>query len=193
MFLEGEHHMRTSLRRALAGVAATTLACSALFLAGATPASAEDSSVCPQASSTRLLTANDGQYKVWLYQATNGTSYVCFASTDIVDGVFVVETGLSGTLVPTLSPDVSADCNSYFNLQDPVDAMLQWQWTSFTPPMYFCLGVNGTAVGFTLTGPSGSANPDVDLWLDSGSTAAWLYCQSIDTCDYWYEGPFHVV
>ena len=175
--------MRTSLRRALAAATAT-VAASAALLVGATPASALDSTVCPQATSTRLLTANDGEYKVWLYQPADGTVYVCFvAGPTYGGGVLMFRTGLTGSLIPSVIPDPDAsDCDSYLHLQDPVDVEIEFGWTAWLPPFYLCFGVEGTAVGLTVTAANGSVNPSVELWLDAASGLCTLvtnyYCST---------------
>lgn len=167
--------MLASLRRVLAGASALTLVSAALVLGGASTASAEDSNFCPELGSTRLLTANDGQYKVWLYQA-NGETHLCFGVTSYARGDLLFRTGLSGSLIPTVVPDVSADdCDVYFHLQDPADVVINLDTDTSSPSYYLCFGAEGSAVGVAITSANGSVNPSPELWLDY-STVARYYC-----------------
>lgn len=175
--------MRTSLRRALAAATVTVVASSALVLGAATPASALDSTACPHASSTRLLTANDGEIKLWLYQPADGTAYVCFGFGTTASGVLVVEPGLRGDPAPNVIPDPDAsDCATYLDVADPVDVDVQFEWSAFLRPFlaHLCFGVNGTAVGVSVVGGYGTVDPNVELWLDPFTTLCAAYSGS--TC-----------
>ena len=170
--------MRRSLRRALAAATGTVVASSALVLGAATPASALDSTACPHSSSTRLLTADDGDVKLWLYQPAGDTAYVCFGSGTTARGVLVFEAGLGGSLVPTVTPDPDAsDCATFLHLQDPADVNVQFEVHPFLRPFRtsFCFGVNGTAVGVSVVGGNGAVDPNVELWLDPFTTLCATY------------------
>lgn len=170
--------MRTSLRRALAGVSALTLMSAALVLGGTGTASAEDSNFCPHLGSTRLLTANDGAYKVWLYQPS-GETHLCFGVDGHVRGDLLLRTGLTGSLIPTVVPDVDDDeCGVYFHLQDPVDVEINLGVDTSPPTYEVCFGGGGTAVGLSYTPASGSLSPSPELWLDN-SLVARAYCTRI--------------
>lgn len=175
--------MRTSFRRAVAAATVTVVVSSALVLGAATPAAALDSTACPHASSTRLLTVDDGAIKLWLHQPDGGTAYVCFGFGTTARGVLVFEAGLGGSLVPTVTPDVDAsDCATFLHVQDPADVEVQLELHPFLRPFrtYFCFGVNGTAVGVLVTGANGSVDPNVELWLDPFTTLCATYSGS--TC-----------
>lgn len=183
--------MRTSLRRVLAGTSALTMLSAGLVLGTAAPAAAEGSATCTQTESTRLLTANDGLYKVWLYQA-NGDVHVCFGIGYDLRGDLIFRSGLGGSLVPTVVPDPDAsDCASYLHLQDPADLRIQFEWTA-SLPAYFCIGAEGTAVGIALSGANGTVNPRPELWLDF-SLIAQTYCWLVMESNCYSDWPKRVL
>lgn len=102
----------SAFRRALTGVTAAALAAAAL----ATPASAA-SHTCAYETSTRLLTAKDREYKVWVERSpTNGRTYVCFgAGGDVLGGSIDVGD------VPGPPPVVvGGACADGLDVEDPV-------------------------------------------------------------------------
>lgn len=192
------------LRRALAGVSATVLLTGALVAGTAAPAAAELSSFCPQAGSTRLLTAQGGQYKVWLYQTSNpyngSTEYhLCYAASPDVAGDLVIRTGITGSVFPYVDYNVAdQNCPDFFTLQDPIQYVTQLG-TSYYPYYSFCFGAGeGTdtsAVRVTFGLPTLTANPRVELWVDRYTTVANWYCATVNDyqCRYTYNPAIRVV
>jgi len=180
--------MRTVLR-AVSGLAATVVTAAALVATSATPTAAMTSEFCPYATSTRLLTANDGDYKLWLYQPGTHDLYVCFGALDVLSGTFELHTGVTGTLVPTVTPTVpGASCPDLLHVQDPVDVVLQFRAALTGSPVSICFGLgDGSAVRIDVAMPTGTVNPREILWLDHGTTPADAYCETIGwinpTCD----------
>lgn len=182
----------SKLRRALTGASATALLAGTLVVGNATPALAAPSDACPMSGSTRLLTESDGRYKVWLYQPSAGEVHVCFGATSYVRGDVVFTTGLTGTLIPTVTPTTSdPNCVDYLHLQDPVELVVQLRTSTGSNPRYVCFMVgDGNAIRITVTAPTGSVNPNVDLLLDYSTTVGRTYCQYVapnsDPCIYPY-------
>lgn len=190
--------MTRARRRTLA--ATLTIVCTSGLVAGAAPASAEDSTFCPQSSSTRLLTANDGDYKIWLYQPGQEV-HVCWAADGAVGGAFVFRTGLGGTLVPVVTADPNdTTCPAFIHVQEPVDLMTRLGLAT-SSPYSVCIGVGGgNAVRVTVTTPTGTANPQAEIWLDGGTSVAYEYCDKVapdrTSCfeDHWSgQNPIRVI
>lgn len=175
--------MRTSLRRALAAASATVVASAALALGAAPPAAAETSYSCPSEGSIRLVDANDGYYRVWLYQPSPGEVFLCFKFVDYGAGVLIFRSGAHGSLVPdvTVNPAAS-DCAEYLHLTEPADVLLQLQYYSVTPPMYLCFGANGNAVGVDVEPATGGVAPGVELWLDYYTILGFEVCWATGRC-----------
>ncbi len=177
------------LRRALAGASATVLLTGALVAGGTAPAAAETSSFCPHAGSTRLFTANGGQYKVWLYQTANPYNgsleyHLCYAASPDVAGDLVIRTGVTGSLVPYVDYNTSdQNCPDFFTVQDPIQFVSQLG-TSYWPYYSFCFGAGeGTdtsAVRVTFGLPTIWAAPSVELWVDRYTTVATAYCKAVN-------------
>jgi hypothetical protein len=172
--------MRTVLR-AVSGVAATVVSAAVLVATTAAPAAARTSEFCPSATSTRLLTANDGDYKLWLYQPGVHDLYVCFGALDVVRGAFEFHTGVTGTLVPTVTPTVAgASCPDLLHVQDPAEVVVQLQASLTASPVSLCFGLgDGSAVRIDVAMPTGTASPREILWLDHGTAPAAAYCDTI--------------
>lgn len=170
---------RPPSRRVLATLAATALA-PALLVAGAIPASAA-SSYCPQAASTRLLTVTDAngypQFKLWIYQPTPQEVHVCFVvGTFYAAGELSFRTGLTGSLVPTVTPVVDdATCPVWWHVEDPVDVVTRLTLVLGTSSDV-CFGAGSNAVRLTVTGASGTANPATELWLDRHTVLGDAWC-----------------
>jgi hypothetical protein len=179
-----------SLRRALAAVAATAVT-TATLLAAAAPARAWYSWYCPEASSTRLLTADNGEYKLWLYQPDAAEVHLCYAAGDVVAGEVVFRTGLSGSLLPTVTPVLSdPSCPELFSVQDPVQLVLQLA-AQLSNPYSVCVGIgDGTAVRVTVGTPTVAFSPTVELWLDRYTTAGTTFCTALGST--LYEAACHL-
>ena len=182
-------------RRGVAALLTTALCAAAGLVAGAAPASADDSTYCPESGSTRLLTANDGAYKVWVYNDYNGWTHICFATFGrYFAGDLVVRSGLSGSPVPTVTPVLDPSCPRLFELQDPAHFLLQAWWNLNSSPYTICLGAEETAIRVTVATPTATVNPGVQLWLDpqAESQVTRLYCDNVasdhcDSYDYYYN------
>lgn len=190
--------LRASILRAVAGLSATALTSAALVFGGATAAVAASSLSCPEAASTRLFTANDGQYKVWLYQPTANEAHICFAATFFasVAGDIIVRGALNGPVVPTVTPLFNG-CDEFLHIQDPVDFTFLLEADAGNPGRV-CVGVGSTAVGVSFTYPGvPSADPEIEVWLDPQTTVGSLYCTwalngSSEYC-FANENPYQVI
>lgn len=182
------------LRRTLAGASATAVLAGALVVGTAAPASAVSSTFCPHASSTRVFTANNGQYKVWLYRTTtyygSDEYHLCYASSPVVGGDIVVGTGLSGSVVPTVNYSLSdPTCPDFFTVQDPVQLVTEMSLGS--APWNFCFGVgNNSAIRVQFGLPTVSAWPYLQLWVDRYSNVGQTYCNAVNDwqCYYYTDG-----
>ena len=187
------------LRRVLTGASATAVLAGALVAGSATPAAAAASSFCPQAGSTRLFTANNGQYKVWLYRTTtyygSDEYHLCYASSPQVAGDIVVGTGLRGSLVPTVTYSLTdPNCPDFFTVQDPIQ--LVTELSAGNAPYNFCFGVgDNKAVRVQFGLPTVSAWPTLELWVDRWTTVGQTYCNAVNDwqCQYYYNDAVRVV
>ena len=163
---------------------ALAVASLAAGLATATPALA-GSSFCTHEGSTRLFTANDGTYKLWVDTVDLGPyneTHVCFGAGNLVRGDYSFRDGLSGTFVPTVTPTVDdPNCPRLLHVQDPVDVMTQFASNLSSNPYHLCFGLTDQAFRITLGTPSPSANPDVHLYLDRTTDVANAVCTAAPT------------
>jgi hypothetical protein len=183
------------LRRALAGASATALLTGALVAGSAAPASAESSSFCPQAASTRLLTANNGDYKVWLYR--NVTAYgdeyhLCYGATTLGRGDIVLRAGVTGSIVPTVTYTLSdPNCPDFFTIQDPVQVVTEFNWGTLTS---ICFGADdGSAVRVTIGLPNPSVRPRAELWVERYSALGSEYCALVNDTQCYYSSDVRIV
>ena len=167
-------------RRALTGVIATVVL-AAGPLAGATPASAAPGSgVCPHAESTRLFTANDGEYKLWVWQTENALgwdeTHLCFSYNVFVAGDLVVRHPVQGSVMPVLQPDLDDEtCPVSLNIQDPVPLVIRTgNWLS--NPGYVCFGIGDQAVRLRFGPPRVTLTPAVVLYLDRFTSVGEAFC-----------------
>lgn len=170
-------------RRALLPAA---LACAALAF-GAAPARADFSSgTCPQADSTRLVTLDDGQgghlAKLWVFQATDGATHVCFALPSDLSGDLVLgTTAIGGT--PTVTPVDATACPVYLHLLDPVDLVLRLAVVAGGEPyspIVVCFGTGDTVVGVRVRTSRLDVAPGVALWLDRFSPLGSAWCGTVN-------------
>lgn len=175
------------LRRALAGTSATVVLAGALIAGSVAPAAAESSDFCPQATSTRLLTANNGEYKVWLYKnlTTYGDEYhLCYGVSGGARGDIVVRSGITGSLVPTVDWSLAdPNCPNLFTVQDPAEVVTEFGWSGLS----FCFGAtDNSAIRVTFGTPNVTANPRAELWVERSSLLGQTYCDLVnDTQCYW--------
>lgn len=183
------------LRRALAGASATALLAGALIAGSVAPASAESSSFCPSAGSTRLLTANNGDYKVWVYKTltTYGDEYhLCYGASNLGRGDIVLRAGVAGTLVPTVGWSLTdPNCPDFFTVQDPVELVTEFGWGSLTS---ICFGVTeGSAVRLTVGLPDPRIGPRAELWVERYSYLGTTYCGLVNDTQCNYSSDVRVV
>lgn len=179
------------LSRALTAISATAALSVGLAVAVVPPASAESSSSCPQADSTRLLTINDGQFKAWLYEAPTAV-HLCFVASTIAAGDLIFR-GLDPASPPLVTWALDPTCPVFLHVQDPVDVALRLS-TSIVAPQSACVGIDGQAIRVTVTGDPGPS--PVELWLDGRSVLAYAYCHDIaPACasDYEAGNPIRVL
>lgn len=193
------------IRRALTGVAATALLAGAIVTGTAAPAAA-DSSACPEASSTRLLTANGDDYKLWIYQPSGSEIHICYSvgwvpfSGAVQAGEVVVRTGQSGSFVPSVTPVTNdSTCPDFFNLEDPADLLIEGYLIDLSDPYSYCFGFgDNAAFRVTIDTANGSLNPSAEIWIDRDSYVLYLACDYLDLplgycTDYWNYQPFRVL
>jgi hypothetical protein len=168
------------LRRTLAGASVVVALAGSL---GAAPAAADSSGTCVHETSTRLFTAQNGDYKLWVEKQTPEFSgadeyHVCWKTTNVSGGDLVVRSAFRGDATPTFSYVLNdATCPDFFTLQDPVQLVTELG-TSLSNPYDFCVGVdNNRAVRIRLGIPR-VYTPFVELWIDNGTTATDLFCNS---------------
>ncbi|HWL35913.1 MAG TPA: hypothetical protein VNQ77_06945 [Frankiaceae bacterium] len=183
------------LRRALAGVSATTLLAGALIAGTVAPAAAEPSTFCPQATSTRLLTANEGDYKLWIFKnvTTYGDEYhICYGASNLGRGDIVIRAGVGGTLVPTVGWTLTdPNCPDFFTVQDPVELVTELGWGSLTS---ICFGVtDGSAVRLTVGLPDPRFSPRAELWVERYSYLGSTYCSLVNDTQCYYSNDVRVV
>lgn len=165
-------------RRTLAG-ASVLAALAGSFVA--TPASADSSSAtCNHATSTRLLTAQEGEYKLWVEKVTPlyygaDEYHICWKLSDVTAGDLVLRSAFRGDPTPTFSYVVNdATCPDFFTLQDPIQLVTELR----ANPTDFCVGVdNNRAIRIRLGVPSVHI-PWVELWLDKDTAAGEAFCRS---------------
>lgn len=169
----------TLLRRTLAG-ASVLAALAASF--GAAPATADSSGTCLHETSTRLFTAQNGDFKLWVDKQTPQFSgadeyHVCWKATNVAGGDLVVRSAFRGDATPTFSYVVNdATCPDFFTLQDPVQLVTELDLGSV--PSDFCVGIdNNRAVRIRLGVPQ-VYTPFVELWIDNGTTVTDLFCNT---------------
>jgi hypothetical protein len=168
-------------RRVLTAAATAPL----LLVATAVPAHAEPSALCPESTSIRAVTVDDGAGgvvdKVWISQPSTGEVDVCF----VVDGTFlggeaVLRTGLSGSVVPTVTPVLNDPaCPVYRHVTDPVDVVVRLA-AALADPDYVCFGLGSTAVGVTVTSVSPSSQLSAQLWIDKHTLAGEAWCTYVE-------------
>lgn len=166
------------LRRALTGATATVVIAAGL-LVGATPASAIDSDYCPAADSTRLLTANGGEYKLWVWQTANSQGWtetqICFAAGDVIAGDLIIRHPVQG--VPTVTPTLDdQDCVHLLDIQDPVQLLIQLGYALSGNPVYVCVGAGDQAYRIELIMPDPFLTPAVVLYLDRHTLVGDAFC-----------------
>lgn len=163
-------------RRALTGVIATVM-----LAAGAAPASAvPGSGSCPSAESTRLLTANDGDYKLWVWQTENeqgwDETHLCFSYNALVAGDLVVRHPVQVRVEPTLQPDLDDEaCPESLDVEDPIPLLIR-AGNGFSNPGFICFGIGDQAVRLTFSTPRGELTPAVVLYLDRFTSVGEAFC-----------------
>jgi hypothetical protein len=176
------------LRRALTGATLTGLVTGAL-VAGALPAHAVyNSSFCPHATSDRLFTANDGEYKLW-FEGVSSNSYrtyhLCFAASSLAAGDITFTSPVSThqvTVVPALSDPT---CPELLHVQDPVDFMTRLATQLETRPYSLCFGAGEQSFRVTVSAPSVTTSKlDVHLYLDRGTALADFVCANVTPNDF---------
>lgn len=168
------------LRRTLAG-ASVVVALAGSF--GAAPATADSSGTCVQEDSTRLFTAQNGDFKLWVDQQTPQYSgadefHVCWKTTNVGGGDLVIRSAFRGDATPTFSYVVNdATCPDFFTFQDPIQLVTELG-TSLSNPYDICVGVdNNRAVRIRLGIPR-VYTPFTELWIDNGTTVTNLFCNT---------------
>ena len=182
------------LRRALAGATVAVA-----LLASTAPADAASSATCVRESSTRLLTANNGEYKIWLQKVTSpysaDTYHLCWRTSSVSGGDLVIRTPFRGDPTPTVAYVVNdPSCPDFFTVQDPVQLVTELA-TQLNNPYGLCLGVgDGRAVRVSV-GLPWIGWPNVELWLDKYTTVTDTYCLASSDwqCDYWYYDSVRVL
>lgn len=169
-------------RRVLAG--ASLVASLAVTTVGVAPATAADSGVCDPYRSRRLLTANQGEYKLWVDQFTDvygrETTNVCWKSTTVSGGVLTFRSPFRGSPVPTVDYTVNdANCPNLFTVEDPVQAVIELYAGIFSNPADVCFGVSDNRAIRVRVGTPYVGIPSVELWLDKNTTAGREYCYAL--------------
>ncbi|HWL35912.1 MAG TPA: hypothetical protein VNQ77_06940 [Frankiaceae bacterium] len=166
------------LRRTLAG--ASVLAALAGGLAAA-PATAESSGTCAHTTSTRLFTAQNGEFKLWVEKTTPQTYgadeyHVCWKTATLAGGDFVIRSAFRGDPAPTFDYVLNdANCPDFFTLQDPIQLVTE---LSASNPYDFCVGVdNNRAVRIQLGIPT-VYTPFTELWIDNGTSLTSYFCNT---------------
>lgn len=169
------------LRRVLTGASATVVA-AGLLTAGAAPASAITSAQCVHDSSTRFLTANDGEYKLWTQtiedDANNARDlHICFGLGNVVRGDLVVRSRQTASISPELVPiPDDPDCPRLLELQDPIDLMTRLAHDLSGRPAYVCFGVADQTFRLTIGTLPQVTVLDVTLYLDKGTLVTDRFC-----------------
>lgn len=169
----------SQLRRALTGATTMAVLAAGLLVAGAAPASAFTSDQCAHDTSTRLLTGNHGDFKLWLESVEDAEggyrdTHICFGASTVVRGDLVYRTPI------TVTPDVeivptTADCPELISLQDPIDLVTRLG-RGEGYPLTICFGVGEEAFQVTVTAPVEQALLDVTLYLDKGTLVVDRFC-----------------
>jgi hypothetical protein len=162
----------SSIFRTLAAAAAGVVAAAALVVT-ATPASAS-SGLCPYEASTRLLTADDRNYRVWVVaEDAYGRTRVCFRfGPDVAGSLIISDAYLGHAPNVTVERDFGVYCPDIFDIEDPVVVLLE---AGLFVGRTLCIGVAGEAYAINVTFPSYDM-PRVVLSLDRGSALARTYC-----------------
>jgi len=180
-----------SVRRAL--TLAAVVACAAY---GATPASAY-SDQCAHETSTRLLTAQDREYKVWIEESA-GRTYVCFLARVTAGEVDLGEAGLgtvslgsvdllagsidlgdpAGPGAPEITPDTGC-VDDVVDVEDPVTVSVD----STVPGggLDVCVEFGTVPFSLTVTLPAPDAGRIV-LEVDRDSVVGETLCGQPDAC-----------
>lgn len=170
------------LRRVLTGACTTVLVTGSLLAGGATPASAHDSTTCRDATSAKFLTANDGDFKLWIDNIATPTGFreyhVCFGVGSFARGDLLIREPLSGTLVPSIELDPADDnCPALLDIENPIELVLRFgQTLTSGVPGFVCFGIGDGAIRLTLGGPAPVVSLNVDLFLDANTTLWGIYC-----------------
>lgn len=169
------------LRRALAGA---TIVASLAATLGAAPASAADSGVCDYYRSRRLLTANNGEYKVWVDQFTDiygrDTTNVCWKSSSTSAGVLTFRSPFRDSPLPTVNYVVNdPSCPNFFTVEDPVQAVVELSAGIYGNPADICFGVGDNRAVRVRLGTPTIGNVSTELWLDKGTVVARTYCAGL--------------
>lgn len=193
------------LRRVLAGASVTAAVAAAVLVGGATPAAAEYSGTCIREQSTRLLTANGGDIKLWVQNVTdqygNQSTHICWKSSSVSGGDIVYRSPFRGSPIPTVEYVVNdSTCRNYFTIEDPVQLVTELEAYLLSNPAGFCLGIGeNRAVRVELGTPS-IGFPGVEVWLDKGTELTNAYCDALDLagiyefqCWYSYYNSVRVV
>ena len=157
-------------RRALTGTFATALATTALTVAA--PPAAAFSGDCPYEGSTRLLTAQNREVRLWVYSEDSPwdpATFVCFKEHSEVGGSLHIHgTGLAGD-PPSVTPDLSYEgCPGLLDVEDPVHVVVE--------AGFICVGFGeDSAIALSVTLPQ-VALGEVHLLLDSGTLVANAVC-----------------
>lgn len=154
--------------RSLAAAALATAA----VVATAAPASAS-SLMCRYETSTRLLTADDRNYRVWIQDEDDKTGRVCFRfGSDVAGSLIVSEPYVGDQPNVTVERDFGAYCPDIFDVEDPVVVLLE---AGLFVGRTLCVGVAGEAYAINVS----FANIDYPyayLDFDRGTPLARTYC-----------------
>ncbi|HEV2891006.1 MAG TPA: hypothetical protein VGX28_11595 [Frankiaceae bacterium] len=159
------------MRRLATALAAAVVAAGAL-VATAAPASAA-SGECPYDRSTRLLTADDRNDRVWVYDDGWYWTRVCFRfGASVAGSLDIAKPHVNQTPNVTLERDWSAYCPDVFDVEDPVVVLLE---AGLFNGRTLCVGVAGEAYAINVTFWSIDM-PHIVLSLDRGTPLAATYC-----------------
>jgi hypothetical protein len=142
-------------------------------------AHASASDYCPSDGSVKLLTANGGAEKLWLYNGAE--TYICFKAASLVGGRITLRSAVVPNIVPLPAVDASyASCPALFTVEDPVQFVVALMLQT-TSPYSICFGVaNGQAIKLTYQ----DGEPwwhTLGIYLDASSTAGQAWCAEVDT------------
>jgi hypothetical protein len=168
-------HMPFVRRLLTFAVALPLIAVGGVLVAPAANASPSD--VCPSESSTRVLTADGGAERLWIYAAGSDTT-ICFKAGSLGGGRITVHGAVIPNLVPTAGVDPAyASCPNLFTVEDPVQFVVAVA-AQTTNPYSICFGVqNGQAVKLTLTDATKQWYEVASIYLDAAGTLGAAWCE----------------